>query len=87
MNTSKTSQFRSKLRSFLVREVQYLVGLFFVLLESPKSSINADLYIERADLADWVVKNICLPKDKVIKKEVVQGEQMLAYTCKGIEIF
>lgn len=35
----------------------------FSLLKRPKSSLDPDLCTERADLADWVVKNITLPKD------------------------
>ena len=51
--------------------------LIFVLLERPKSSINADLYIERAELADWVVKNISLPKDEVIKQKLCKASTCL----------
>lgn len=49
--------------------------LIFGLLERPKSSINADLYIERADLADWVVKNIYLPED--VEKELCKASTCL----------
>ena len=35
----------------------------FSFLKRPKSSLDPDLCTKKADLADWVVKNITLPKD------------------------